>query len=266
MKKNKAIFTIVNNEKIFLPIWIEHYKNFFDTKDIFVFDHLTSDGSTDNLDVKTAKLNSYNKIFNHSWLKNTVEKIQKKLLEHYEIVVFTEVDELLYDINMSLDKKIEIFSESKDQYLTCTAFELFHQIDIEKEFDPSKHFILQRNYWFRDPGYDKTLITKIPLEYSIGFHNILNKQSNFSEGLYMLHIRRLDLNLRIEKHNFRFKNCSFDENDQSGYHNKLNDHENIKKWFLYEQINHLGNGENWLAAKTEIIPYIHKNVFYNLIK
>jgi hypothetical protein len=264
MKKQKAIFTIVNNEKIFLPIWIEYYKNFFDLEDMFVFDHATSDGSTDNIEAKVFKLD-YKKIFNHKFLKNTVEKIQKKLLKHYEVVVFVEVDELLYDINMSLDKKIELFIESKDQYLTCTAFELFQQIETEKEFDPSKHFILQRGYWFRDPGYDKTLITKIPLKYNLGFHSLVDKNINSSEGLYMIHLRRLDLNLKIEKHNFRFKNNSFDKSDKHAFHNKLSNYEDIKKWFLYQHTSPNG-GKDWFAAKFEVIPDIHKNVFLNLIK
>lgn len=262
-KKDKAIFTIVNNEKIFLPIWIEHYKNFFDSKDIFVFDHLTCDGSTNNIDVRVIKL-SYNKIFNHVWLRNTIETIQKELLEHYKVVVFAEVDELLYDINMPLDKKIELFTKSKDEYLTCTAFELFQQVEIEKKFDPSKHFILQRDYWFRDPGYDKTLITKIPLKYNLGFHHLIDKETNSSEGLYMLHLRRLDLDLRFQKHNFRFKHYSFEEYDSSGHHNKLYEYEKIKKWFLYEHTSN--NGEDWFVAKVELIPDIHKNVFLNLIK
>jgi hypothetical protein len=263
-KKDKAIFTIVNNEKIFLPIWIEHYKNFFDSKDIFVFDHLTQDGSTNDLDVKVVKLN-YNKIFNHSWLRKMVEKIQKTLLDHYKVVIFTEVDELLYDINMSLDKKIELFIESKDEYLTCTTFELFQQIEIEKNFEPSKHFILQRNYWFRDPGYDKTLITKIPLKYNFGFHTLLYQENNFSEGLYMLHIRRLDLNLRLLKHNFRFEHCSFDEKDSHGYHNKLDEYEKIKKWFVYDHIVK-PDLTGWTQTKIERIPDLHKNIFLNLIK
>jgi hypothetical protein len=264
MKRQKAIFTIVNNEKIFLPIWIEHYKNFFDAEDIFVFDHLSLDGSTNNLDVNIAKLN-YDKIFNHEWLRNTVEKILEKLLDRYEVVVFTEIDELLYDINTPLDKKIELFIKSEDQYLTCAAFELFQQIETEKEFDPSKHFILQRGYWFRDLGYDKTLITKIPLKYNLGFHYLVDKKSNPSEGLYMLHLRRLDLNLRIEKHNFRFKNNSFDENDENAFHNKLSNYEDIKKWFLYQHTSPNG-GKDWFVAKVEPIPDIHKNVFLNSIK
>ena len=46
-KKKCAVFTIVKNENYFLPIWLKHYKRYFDNSDIYVLDHQSNDGSTD---------------------------------------------------------------------------------------------------------------------------------------------------------------------------------------------------------------------------
>ena len=49
--KDCAVFTIVKNEKLFLPIWIKHYKKFFDNYDIYILDHESNDDSTKNLGI-----------------------------------------------------------------------------------------------------------------------------------------------------------------------------------------------------------------------
>ncbi len=48
---NIAVFTQVKNEKVFLPIWINHYSQYFNTEDLYVLDHQSKDGSADNLSV-----------------------------------------------------------------------------------------------------------------------------------------------------------------------------------------------------------------------
>jgi hypothetical protein len=70
--KDCAVFTIVKNEKLFLPIWIKHYKKFFDDSDIYILDHESNDDSTKNLDVNVIPV--YNEFtFDQNWLINTVQ-------------------------------------------------------------------------------------------------------------------------------------------------------------------------------------------------
>lgn len=69
MKKKCAIFTIAKNEDYFLPKWIKHYKKYFDVSDIYILNHQSSDGSTDNLDVNVVDV--FNELaFDHNWLLN----------------------------------------------------------------------------------------------------------------------------------------------------------------------------------------------------
>ena len=42
-----AVFTLVRDEKDFLPIWVRYYSRHFDVGDLFILDHGTTDGSTD---------------------------------------------------------------------------------------------------------------------------------------------------------------------------------------------------------------------------
>src|SRR5436190_17272313 len=45
--RRRAALTMVQNEAVFLPIWLRYYSRFFGPDDLYVLDHDTSDGSTD---------------------------------------------------------------------------------------------------------------------------------------------------------------------------------------------------------------------------
>ena len=45
-EKRRAVLTIVQNEAVFLPIWLRYYSRFFAPDDIYVLDHESTDGST----------------------------------------------------------------------------------------------------------------------------------------------------------------------------------------------------------------------------
>ena len=38
-EKRRAVQTMVQNEAVFLPIWLRYYSRFFAPDDIYVFDH-----------------------------------------------------------------------------------------------------------------------------------------------------------------------------------------------------------------------------------
>ena len=44
--RRAAVFTIVQNEPVFLPIWERYYQRHFDRDDIFVLDHDSTDPTT----------------------------------------------------------------------------------------------------------------------------------------------------------------------------------------------------------------------------
>lgn len=237
-KKFCAVFTIVNNEKFFLPIWLKHYKNFVENNDIYILDHSTTDGSTDGLDVNVIKLEN-SVLFNHFWLKNIVEEFQQKLLNDYEIVIFSEIDELIYTLNEPFSNLLHNFSQNNEQsYLTCSSFNIVQNLDIELPIEKDSFFLNDRNYWYKKsstevkPLYDKTLITKVPLQYGIGFHDaVLDKGLNYVNNLFLVHLHRIDLYEKVKKQFFRNQNYNFDGDVKSGYQNRFKTFDEIYNWF-----------------------------------
>jgi len=82
----KAAFTMVKNEKWFLPLWLNYYSKFFNEKDLYVLNHFSTDGSVEKCkeiykDVKFIDLTyePFDDIFKITELK----KLQKILFDDY---------------------------------------------------------------------------------------------------------------------------------------------------------------------------------------
>lgn len=235
-KKKCAIFVMVQDEKIFLPIWLKYYSRYIDGNDIYVFDHRTTDGSIE----ECAGLFKFNIIkldypysFDHPWFQFVARTVQAKLLKYYEYVIFTDIDEIiLADINKysGLDDYI---NNLDSDYVRCFGYELIHLKDKEETFDLKKPVLAQRKYWYHNIYYDKTLISKKPLFWKIGFHNVVNIKSNMDKDLLLIHIHKLDFdmcwNKSFERSKLPWKKSEIVK--RRGFQNRMTDVEEFKKYY-----------------------------------
>lgn len=216
-KKSFAVFTIVKNEKFFIKLWYNYYSQYFESDDIYILNHDSIDGSLN--DINANIINIHNEfLFDHVWLREQVKSFQVKLLEQYDIVVFSEVDEFIVPINCSLKEYLINF---KDDYVTCTGYNLCHS-DIN--YDSTKKVLDQKDRFVKDNRWsNKTLISRIPLEWNNGFHNMHNMANKEDSNLLMLHLHYFDYNVFIEraKHRLQFKDKF--SSDHEGIQNKYLD-------------------------------------------
>lgn len=255
MKRKCAVFTIVKNEKYFLPIWLKHYKKYFENKDILILDHMSTDGSTSGLDVESIKVHNPNgedEVFDTSWLLHTVKYFQAKLFEHYQSVLFTEVDELVYSLKIPLNKTIDNFLKSDSRFATCTGYEIVQNLKKEHALK-SNEFVKERNYWIRAYAYNKTLLSKVPLDWKGGFHQIRSEEVDNSFDLFLCHLHRMDLNLMLKRNVERIKNFTISKN-VGPTPNQLMNENDIKHNFIYVQ--HRGGINSQDVLET--IPANHK--------
>jgi hypothetical protein len=246
MKKKSAVFTIVKNENYFLSIWIKHYKKYFDETDIYILNHQSTDGSTNNLSVNVIPV--INELaFDHDWLVETVQDFQKSLLIKYECVVFVESDELLYSIEKPLNEIIiDLINNPSQDYITCIGYEVI-EMKGELSLTPSDEIFKNRDYWFRHLLYDKTLISKIPLSWSRGFHHINKKIINKSYGLYMVHLHRVDFEIMLKRHEERANKWKLkDDGPYVGFQHRIGDREGVMNFFKD------------IPSFPELIPIKHK--------
>ena len=249
MKKKSAIFTTVKNEKIFLPIWLKYYQKYFSNEDIYILDHYSNDGSTLDLPVN-VKLVENDYVNDHDWLVKIAEDFQRDLLKDYECVLFAESDEILYSLEKSFDQTIDEFIESDNLYTTFSGFSVIQNLENESPIRPGDRIFEKRNWWYKDSAEDKTLMSKVPLDWSWGFHNLKGRNNNYHKDCYIAHLHRFDLQSMIERHKSR---TSFKQkNDGGGTHWKSSDDE-IQKVFLQ------------VSSQPMMIPEQHKKSLVNVV-
>jgi hypothetical protein len=184
----KAVFTIAKNERFFIKKWYEYYSNYFNKNDIYILNHDSDDGSLDNLDCNIINI-SNKTTFDHVWLRSQVENFQKELLSYYGIVVFTEVDEFIIPVETNLMNYLNTFALSDENYVSCFGVEFLHS---NTHYDYNKLILEQKiDMRLNNRFFNKTLITKIPLQYAKGFHGH-TLPDKVDKNLVLLHLHYFD--------------------------------------------------------------------------
>lgn len=187
------IFSVMRDPEHFLYIWLNYYAKYFDN--ILIIDNCSVNPIRKNyhqfkFDLETWGHKQFGDFVAHTLF--VIEK-QRELLKDYDVVVYADMDEIIYSTQCPLDTYIETM---QSDYPRCTGYEL---IDVHSmPYTPSKTVMEQRKYWFYNPMYSKTLITRIPLDYSVGQHHHLD-ESVESDFLLLIHLHRLDFNLCYDR-------------------------------------------------------------------
>ena len=192
---NIAAFVMVRDEPEMLPVWLRYYTRFVNSSDIYIFDHSTCDGSIE----EARRSFSFNLerldhpvAYDIPWYTEYVKAKQKELLQSYQVVIFAEVDEILW-CPYGLDKLLKDFASGSESQLRALGHELLH-LTHEKPMNFGKEIVSQRMYWSRAQLFDKTLISKIPLDWTGGFHNVKGiEQPVDGKNLRLMHLHYADI-------------------------------------------------------------------------
>jgi Glycosyl transferase family 2 len=225
----------VHNEKAFLPIWLRYYGAFFAADDIYVLDHDTADGSTDGGGF--VRIAVSHETVDHIWMRDTIQSLQHQLLERYDAVIVTDVDELVVP-----DPRVgtlgEYLERSTDDYVNCRGVEIVHVRDEEPPYDPTLPVLHQRHYWKWNRWYDKPALARVPMDWIPGFHTRTDSASNPDPNLYLVHLHRLDYDTCRERHQSR-RQLQWNQHDfENGWalYNRIVEEEQFDRWFYHDLI------------------------------
>lgn len=233
-----AAITISHNESFFLPIWLKYHYKFFNTKDVYVIDHISDDGSTDNLDCNVIMWDFQETYAVHTLVQKVKEECSK-LLEKYEYVLFSETDELLIPDPLILGELDEFIIAANLSTYRAFGLEVIHKIEEEQPIDLTLPLLAQRKYCFHSTGYDKTLLISRLVDWSMGFHEVEdNKGAEPYKDLYLFHLKRLDFGTLYNKNLGNAKSNINQAAFKAGHggQNWVTDKEQFKKMF-YQDIN-----------------------------
>lgn len=228
--KRRAVLTMVHNESIFLPIWLRYYSRFFGPDDIYVLDHDTTDGSTTGDGF--VRIPVSHDTVDHTWMVRTIEGHQHELLERYDVVLVTDVDEIVAPVPEwgTLGEYIDRLDEA---FVNCLGYEILHLVDREGPFDPERPVLEQRGYWFASDAYDKPALAMEPMRWEPGFHAREDLQMRLDPDLFLIHLHRMDYEICLARHSHR-RGRAWNERDLGeswASHNLITEEAEFARWF-----------------------------------
>lgn len=254
MGRSRALVTIVRNESVFLPLWLRYYGQFFAPEDLYVFDHSSSDGSTEGDGF--VRIPVTHETVDHNWMRKTIQAKQNELIERYDVVMINDVDEIIAPNPERYGTLGDFIDEFQEEFVNCHGYEVLHRRDTEPPIDLAAPILAQRHWWFPNFAYSKPLIATVPMRWYDGFHARQDGRANFDYDIRLIHLHRFDYDLCRERHEFR-SSVPWGDADlatNSGYQNRITDDERFEYWFYNDSCTHLD-------LEVEPIPDAWRSVF-----
>ena len=231
--QRRAIITIANNEPIFFPIWLGYYSRFFAPEDIYVLDHQTDDGSLDGGGF--VRIPVEHESFDQVWMQSIIREHQHNLLDSYDVVVVTDVDEIIapHPSKGTLGDYIDHLDED---FVNAIGYELVHLADREPAYDPGTPVLSQRHFWFANDAYDKPAIARVPMDWKPGFHERVDARTNFDPDLFLIHLHRMDYDICRARHKLRRRGRWGARDLAEGWtaHQRIRSPWGFRRWFYTE--------------------------------
>lgn len=256
-----AVFTIAQNEPYFLPFWLKAYTRHLHAEDIYVLDHNSTGDAADvlteacqNFRIDNVLRLTYDKSYDSQWLTMVTRKFQQYLLQDYDYVLFSAVDEIVLPNNgMSLTTFAQ---QATDDIIIPHGYEIVHKKDEEPEIEWNlgQSLVKQRKFCYDCRRYSKPLFASRPVFWSQGWIEASNvpKSQPVDSILRLLHLHRIDYNTCLRTH--REKNArqwNPEERKQGVFrHNMVEEPEMLSRWMLC----HSDNPANY-AELSEIPDY-----------
>lgn len=229
-ERTRAVITMVNNEPVFMPIWLGYYSRFFAPQDIYVLDNETDDGSTAGdgfvrIPVRRGRVDA-------RWTARRLQKLQDKLLERYDMVLVTDVDEIV-----APDPRLGTLGDYLDRFdepwVNCLGYELLHVRDAEAPLRLHEPILAQRRHWYFHDAYNKPALVSQPLERAPGLHRRADGQYAIDPDLRMIHLHRMDYEICLERHRTRTRRRWARHDARRGWalHNLIVDDAEFEQWF-----------------------------------
>lgn len=195
-----AVFVTAYNETLMLPLCTKYYAKAFGAENVFVIDHgsdiqyesivpkgtvilrIPRDGMDDVLRMRLAML------------------LQRFLLEIYDSVLYVDSDEFVCADPAALSGRSlrQFLLEIPHPIGVTTGYNLHQRLNLETAYNPRSPVLAQRSAIVRAEAEDKPLITRVPLNWTPGFHRAA-EGGHKVEGLYLLHLRWFDLDEALSK-------------------------------------------------------------------
>jgi hypothetical protein len=239
-----AVFTIMHEERVVLPVWLRYYTKHFPGA-VFVVEHIIPN-TTDTIlnriqgmesDIRKMPFGdraTYWKLFGDSsgfpayFLVDSAAMYTKRLLRMgYPCVVYTDTDEFLapqqekYPLGL-IEYMSKFQHDDTFRYRRATNMVIVHVSKnetgsgsppdfLEKGLDWTENIMAQRSYYSNDEWYNKPLLTKVPMRWQPGFHHTITPKDEEvlrDDDFFLIHMQYVDFDYCLEREERKYQMIS----------------------------------------------------------
>lgn len=193
-----AIITMAYNERVMLPIWLRHYSAHCPAAALFVIDHGSDDGSTSV--VSGASVIPLPRTpFDDGDRAEFVSSFQKGLLKYYDVVIYTDCDEMLVADPRRHHSLAEFLDATRaDDVMAPIGLNVQHIPDIDPALDLAAPILGQRRHATFGVAFCKPVVVRKPVAWAPGFH-WCDSVPTYRDDLFMFHLHKMELDLAVAR-------------------------------------------------------------------
>jgi hypothetical protein len=191
-----AAITMVYNEPEFLPIWLRYFTAQVGVEHCYVIDHGSDDGSTQ----KHPGVNFWRlprSPVDEDERAPLVGSLARFLLTAYDVVIYTDVDEILVADPRFYRTLPEFCAADSTAVLSAHGFDMLHVPELEPAFDEARPVLAQRRWAVFAAALCKTVMVRKPVTWAPGFHCTTDLVS--LGALYLFHLRWFDQDIALRR-------------------------------------------------------------------
>lgn len=196
-KKRICAVTMVRNDEFFLRKWTAYYGKELGPENLYVFldgkDQSIPDWCPGVNIVARERVPGQVAAADRGRIDYISEQAAR-LLERYDMVIGTDVDEFLVvdpALNVSLTDFLSALP-SRTSY-SGLGIDVGQHTVLEGEIDSSKPFLVQRHHAVLSTRYSKATVITKPVRWGSGFHRVRNGNFHIVKDLYLFHFGCVDL-------------------------------------------------------------------------
>ena len=178
-----------------LPIWGRHYARQVGADHCYVIDHGSTEIISVPLGVNIVRIPRSS--HDDTRRAHFISKLSASLLEYYDWIIHTDVDELVIANPRRYRFLPDFCSKASDKTISAIGLDVQHVPSLESSLEPSQPIGQQRGWSRFTSAMCKPVLTCQPINWTAGFHSS-DHASAFAD-LYLFHLHWADRNVGLQR-------------------------------------------------------------------
>lgn len=164
-----------------------------------------------------------------------ITTLARGLLAFYDAGIIVDADEILVPDPRAANSLLQWLERNSDPYVTSIGIDLIQNANDEI-LDPSKPILAQRRYGYLTSSMCKTSLTRLPVNWGVGFH-FASVYPSFNR-MFLIHLKRADRTMQLDWLEYMSKQEIAREDTRAYYAPEVekldNFYRTVQRWPLQE--------------------------------